>query len=273
MFVKEIPKISCLLVTAGGRFDLAKKSIYCYTKQTYRNKELVVLNEGPKSYQQDLQSYIDILDRDDIRTIWLNGEYTLGGLRNISVDLAEGDYWVQWDDDDFCMPHRLATQYSYMSKHPEAKVCYLTDQLHYFWDTQCLYWNNWKKWHSGGIKKHSLIPGTGMYKRGLNFRYPSSGEYCRAGEDTEFANDILYENKSNVLLLEDMGDMHCYSYHGNQVFDIEHHINVARMRSQNRDFVRKHKEKIIASIKFFKFEGSIKVMSREGLAFEYKGKR
>ncbi len=267
----NLPKISCLLVTAGGRFNLAQKSIICYTKQTYKNKELIILNEGPKLYQKELQSFVDSLGRNDIRTVWLNGKYSLGSLRNISVGIAEGDYFVQWDDDDFCLPHRLITQYSYLARFPEAKVCYLTDQLHYFWETKTLYWNHWKNWHSGnGLKKYSLIPGTGMFVRGLSFRYPSVGECCKAGEDTVFANEILSESSSNVVLLENMGHMHCYSFHGNQVYDIEHHMNIAQMRSQPVSFMLKNRDRIIDSINFFEFEGETKVMGRDGLAFTYQ---
>jgi len=274
MFVtKNLPKISCLLVTAGGRLPLVKKSIDCFARQTYSNKELVVLNEGPKNYQKDVQYYIDSLERKDIRTTWLNGvgEYTLGGLRNISISLADGDYFVQWDDDDFCMPQRLASQYAFISKHPKAKVCYLSDQLHYFWSTTTLYWNNWKKFHSGnGLKRYSLIPGTGMFVRDIPWRYPSHGKNCKAGEDSVLSNRILNDNPENVVLLEGMGNMHCYSFHGSQVYDVEHHMNIARMRSNERNFMVKNRERIIDSIKFFNFEGNIKVMCREGLAFTYE---
>lgn len=268
--IKDFPKISCLLVTAAGRQKLAYKSIECYLRQTYPNKELLVINEGPSSYQKDLQLHIDNLDRPDIRTIWLNGKYTLGALRNISVYLCEGDYFVQWDDDDFCLPQRLASQYSFLSKNPKAIVCYLSDQLHYFWSTKTLYWNNWRRWHSGNLKKYSLIPGTGMYRKSqMIWRYPSCGDESVAGEDSVFANKILLDNSENVVLLENMGNMHCYTHHGNQVYDIEHHMNIARMRSQERIFLIKNRERIIDSLRYFQFPGPIKVMGREGLAFTY----
>jgi glycosyltransferase involved in cell wall biosynthesis len=269
---KSLPKISCLLVTANGRYNLAKKSIECYIAQTYQNKELIIVNEGNQGYQKQLQHYIDSLERKDIRPTWLNGlgQYTLGGLRNISIALADGDYFVQWDDDDFCLPQRLSTQYAFLAKNPKAKVCYLSDQLHFFWTTSALYWNNWKKFHSGnGLTRYSLIPGTGMFSRDIPWRYPSHGKNCRAGEDSVFSNKILDDNPENIVLLEGMGNMHCYTYHGNQVYDIEHHMNISRMRTNDRNFINKNRGRIEDSIKYFEFSGDIKVMCRDGVAFIY----
>lgn len=268
----NLPKICCLMVTANGRLSLAKKSILCFLDQTYPNKELLVVNEGSSSYQKDLQVFIDNLPSQNIKTFWLNGKYTLGSLRNISISLSDGEYFVQWDDDDFCMPQRLFCQFSFLKRNNKPKVCYLTDQLHYFWSTKTVYWNNWKNRHSGGLKKYSLIPGTGMFHRDIDFRYPSSGKKSSAGEDTVFAEQIIEQNENNIVLLENMGNMHCYSFHGNQVYDLEHHMSISRKRSCSMDFILKQKDRIIDSLNYFKFADSIKVMSYEGLAFIYEAK-
>src|SRR4051812_40955970 len=110
------PKISCLLVAAAGRFDCFRRSVKCYLDQTYPNRELVIVNEGPREYQDQIADHLS--GRADVRFVFLNGEYTLGALRNISVALSRGDLFVQWDDDDFNAPARLAVQYAYLKKHP-----------------------------------------------------------------------------------------------------------------------------------------------------------
>lgn len=271
MFSKT-PKISCLMVTAADRFHLVRRSIDCYIYQTYPCRELIIVNEGPKTYQHQIQKYIDSLRRPDIKCCWLDGmgSYTLGALRNISLHLASGDIVVQWDDDDFSMPQRLATQYSFLARHPKAKVCYLTDQLHYYFQANTLYWDSWKKFHSGGTKKFALIPGTLMAHRDLDIRYPSSGKCSRAGEDSVFSDILIRKDEQSVVLLEEMGFMHMYTHHGfNQVYDIEHHIHISRMRSNNREFMLKHRDRIMSSIEFFKLDGPVKVMGQDGLAFIY----
>jgi len=271
----KLPLISCLLVTAKDRFHLAKQSIECYVAQTYPKRELVILNEGPKAYQDQISRYVKSLNRSDIRCVWLDGvgDYTLGGLRNISMALAQGEIFVQWDDDDFCMPQRLSTQYAFMARHPTAKVCYLTDQLHYYFDTSTLYWDSWRKYHSGnGRKKYSLIPGTIMARKDIGVRYPSHGTKCKAGEDTVFAERLLDKHQGNVILMEDTGCMHMYTFHGsNQVYDVEHHSHISLMRSHNKEHMLRHRSRIVDSIQFFKLPLPVKVMARDGLAFVYGG--
>jgi len=268
---QQFPMISCLLVTAKGRFHLAKRSIDFYVAQTYENRELVIVNEGPRAYQLRIEEYVKTLNRPDIRFVWLNGSYTLGALRNISMAVAQGELFVQWDDDDFCMPQRIATQYAFLARHPEAKVCYLSDQLHYFFQDNTLYWDNWKKYHSGGgAKRYSLIPGTIMAYKNVGVRYPSSGIYCRAGEDSILAERLLMKESESVILLEGAGYMHMYTHHGcNQVYNIDHHSNISQSRGNNRDFIIKHRPIIIESINYFKLDGVVQVMSSEGLVFTY----
>jgi glycosyltransferase involved in cell wall biosynthesis len=102
------PKISCLMVTANGRFETFIRAARCYADQTYPNRELVVVNEGTKEYQRQIAEHL--AGRDDVRLIFLDGKYTLGGLRNIAIRLCQGPLFCQWDDDDFNSPERLALQ-------------------------------------------------------------------------------------------------------------------------------------------------------------------
>lgn len=265
----KLPKISCLLVTAPGRFDYFKKSVWCYVNQTYSNKQLVIVNEGPEEYQKQIADHVDGMD--DVKLVFLNGYYTLGALRNISMALCDGELWVQWDDDDFNTPERLSVQYSFLSRKPKAKACFLSDQLHYYFPTKELYWEHWLKFQSSGMKKFGLIPGTCMAYRNIQARYPSAGTHCSAGEDSIFASRILDQDDSCIELLDGYGCMQVYSYHGKNVWDIEHHTNISKCRSMSVDHMIKNKERICHTIQYLGFEGEIKVMGREGLAFTYRG--
>lgn len=271
MILAEQPlKISCLTVTACGRFETLKKSIDCYANQTYVNRELVVINEGTKQYQEEIRQYL--AGRSDVKYVFLDGKYTLGGLRNIAIRMCAGEVFCQWDDDDFNSPDRLAIQYYYLSKHPTAKICYLSDQLHYYFNTQQLYWESWGNYHSGGILKYSLIPGTIMaYKKDFDYRYPSSGEHSRAGEDTVLAYKIC-EN-DNVVLASGLGHSMVYTYHGKNVWDLDHHLNLSSQRAMPISFMLQNKEKICRTIESVDLTTPIKVMGREGLAFIYEGNK
>lgn len=266
---QSLPKISCLLVTANGRLEYFKRSFHCYLEQTYPNRELVIVNEFSKEYQENIRSIVG--DRTDVRFVFLDGKYTLGALRNISMALCHGDVFVQWDDDDFNMPERLMTQYSYLAKHPEARVCYLTDQLHYYFPTQELYWENWERFLSGNIQEFSLIPGTLMaYKKGFSARYPSAGTFASAGEDSILAHDLCEQGK--VILLRDKGYLHVYSYHGKNVWDIEHHRVISKHRSVSSSHMLKNRNKINQTLKHLKLADKINIFGSDGVAYLYEEK-
>lgn len=258
------------MVTSAGRLDCFKRSLNCYRDQLYSNRELVIVNDGPADYQKEIAE--QVAGSPDVRLVFLKGgKYTLGALRNISMAVCQGDIWVQWDDDDFNTPERLSVQYSFLSRKPQAKICYLTDQLHYYFPTRELYWEHWMKFQSSGYKRYGLIPGTGMARRGVQARYPSAGQHAASGEDSVFACWLLDQNEQYVELLDGRGYMQVYSYHGKNVWNLHHHAEISRCRSMSVDHMRQHRERICETIEYMKFEGGIKVMGREGLAFTHKG--
>jgi glycosyltransferase involved in cell wall biosynthesis len=265
---QDLPLISCLLVTARDRLDLFERSLCFYANQTYPNRELVVVNEGPPAYQQRLRDVMGIHGDLRAKCVFLNGEYTLGALRNISMLLCNGDYWVQWDDDDFNVPERLAVQFSFLQKHPEAKICYLSDQLHYYFNRKELYWDNWLHYHSGNMKRWALIPGTGMARRDkIDVRYPSAGAFSRTGEDSVLSGTLLDQDEKNVVLLGGMGYLQCYTYHGKNVWDEEHHKKISDLRAMPIKYLIDNEDRIRKTIEYFDLEGPVKVMGRDGEAF------
>jgi glycosyltransferase involved in cell wall biosynthesis len=268
----KLPKISCLLVTADGRLETFRRSYQCYLDQTYPNRELVIVNEGPASYQNEISQIVD--GRPDVKKHFFlvkKGDYTLGGLRNISVALCTGDLWMQWDDDDFNAPERIATQYSFLAKNKQASVCFLGDQLHYYYSNNHLYWDNWKWYDGGNQDKYSLIPGTIMaYKKGFQYKYPSSGSFARAAEDSVLTNQYSDEKPNEIVILSEFGYLHIYSFHGTNVWDEEHHLQISKRRSVCVDYMIKNRDRICRTLKYMKFPGEVQVMGREGLAFVWE---
>lgn len=259
------------MVTAADRFEYVQRSIRCYIDQKYPNKELIIVNEGPTEYQNKIDLHVRNLNRTDIRCLWLNGLYTLGALRNISIGIADGEYFCQWDDDDFCLPFRLTSQYSFLSQHPNALACFFCDQLQYFFQTRELYWSDWKLYCNGGNIKYSLIPGTIFAKIDLGIKYPSDGNYSRSGEDSVLSDSLIERDINSVVTLPG-GVLHAYTHHGNNVYDIEHHKNIVNSRSNHYEFMIKNRSLITKALNYYEFSEEIRVMSREGLAFIYRAK-
>lgn len=263
MLTTKLPKISCLLVTAKGRFDYFQRSYRCYIEQTYPNRELVIVNEGPVEYQQQIAEHVK--GRSDIRLIFLDGKYTLGTLRNISIAVSQGEIFVQWDDDDFNMPERLFRQYHWLAS-SQKKACFLSSQLQYFFPTQELYLTNWAKYGGGnGQMKFSLIPGTIMaYKDGFEFFYPSRTH----GEDSILATEIC--DTHQATLLAGAAHLNVYSFHGKNVYDVNHHRYISQCRSCYAAEVFEMKREIIEALDYFNFAPEVKVVGRDGQAFLYQ---
>ncbi len=102
------PLVSCLMVTRN-RTRLARRALKCFAKQTWTPKELVVVDDGSEDYEPILAPF---RDRFPIRYHRLKADPSrrLGALRNVALDLANGAYCAQWDDDDWYHPRRLTAQ-------------------------------------------------------------------------------------------------------------------------------------------------------------------
>lgn len=219
---KNDPKVSCCMVTYN-RFELAKMSIQCYLNQTYENKELIIVTDGPISYQNELKDYIDSLKRKDILLKCFKRRKTLGKLRNISLDNCNGELYCQWDDDDLNHPDRIAVQVKYMIDN-NAGASFMEDQLHYYWNGGELYWEHWQ--HKNCEEHYNWIPGTIIMKLG-KIRYPEKGEESKRGEDVVLRTD-LWNSNTKVVSLKGLGYLNVYSFHGNKclhenTFNESHH--------------------------------------------------
>lgn len=264
IFDDPLPKISCLTVTAKGRFAMLEKSVQCYLNQTYSNKELIIVSDGDSEYQSKIK---DSFSRNDIKLIFLKGKYSLGSLRNISIACCEGDLFVQWDDDDFNMPERLAVQFHHLKNNSQCKVSFLSDQLHYYISNSQIYWEDWKKFHNGGVTKYSLIPGTIMaWSDKFSYRYPNA----KLGEDSFISDLFCKSNESEICLLSGYGYLQVYSFHGQNAWDIDHHLDISKCRSKYVQEILPYQKQICGVLDYLKFNGTVSVCGRDGLAFTHE---
>jgi glycosyltransferase involved in cell wall biosynthesis len=105
------PLISCLMVSRGNLFP-ARFAVECYQRQTYEERELVIVCAQPDSA---LAAWIAKLGDPSIRYIETQPA-VLGALRNISVAAARGELLCTWDDDDLYHSRRLELQSTILEK-------------------------------------------------------------------------------------------------------------------------------------------------------------
>src|SRR6187399_197150 len=110
--MKKLPLISCLCITRN-KIPLLKRAIHCFRNQTYPNKELILVFEDNDN---DTKSFVKRLKDKNISIYEIPStpKLSLGELRNISIHKCKGEYFCQWDADDWYHNRRLETQIDYI---------------------------------------------------------------------------------------------------------------------------------------------------------------
>jgi glycosyltransferase involved in cell wall biosynthesis len=200
----ELPRVSCLMVTAN-RKNLAKRAVSCFQNQTYPNKELVVIDDG----NEDYTTIFEGIPASDIKYIRLkkSADAVLGTLRNRALDEAEGDYLIQWDDDDWYHPERIAIQAKKLSEGYDA--CCLSSSLMHLSEKEHL-----KLPFIGRLPDG--IPGSIMHVKNNSIRYP---EYRKA-EDTVYLKE--WKKLKYCKLPDEFSYLFIRCYHGNNTWEVDH---------------------------------------------------
>jgi glycosyltransferase involved in cell wall biosynthesis len=207
-----LPLISCLMVTKG-RGGLLKFAIDGFARQTYPNRELVVVCDSPALPQDDpLERAIRDAACPNIRLIRVEaasrsgaqpGGLTLGELRNIAVDRAAGRYVCQWDDDDLYDPCRLEMQQRVLAA-AGAQACLLGRWMIWWPAENRLAVSCERDWEGSLLCERATMP-----------RYPA----LRRGEDTPVVEHL---RRSARVVRMDLPRLYTYVVHGGNTFTAPH---------------------------------------------------
>ncbi|MDZ7659814.1 glycosyltransferase family A protein [Fodinibius sp.] len=211
------PKVSCLTVTAD-RKHLMKRAVQCFQNQTYENRELVIIDDG----EQDLGDILTDLPADQVKYVKLEKkpENTLGKLRNRSLDEANGDFLVQWDDDDWYHPERISIQAQTLMAGYDA--CCLSGALMHL-DEEPYMHHPYVGYLPDGI------PGSIMHRSDADIRYP----HTRRAEDTVYLNEWM--EKRYLQLPDNYSHLFIRCYHGNNTWEKDHFLR--RIRNNPKDAI------------------------------------
>lgn len=111
------PKVTVLMpVYNGGRF--LREAVDSILKQTYRNFEFIVINDGSTDNTCDiLRTYSD-------SRLFVFEQKNLGIIASLNkgIKLSQGEYIARMDADDISEPDRLAKQVEFLDNHPAIGV-------------------------------------------------------------------------------------------------------------------------------------------------------
>ena len=203
-----------------SRLPLLERAVGDFAAQSHADAELVIVHDGGAEFDAHVHALARRHAAHRIRVHAAKPGLNLGALRNLSVQLAQGDLVCQWDDDDRHHPQRLALQ-SDALRAQAADFCFLADQLHWFAAAGELYWDDWN------IEPYPMnfVHGTLL---GRKAAMPAYAGLAR-GEDTALLHEILRAGR-RIAQLRDRGWAYVYVYHGGNVFDAAHHAAISRLK-------------------------------------------
>lgn len=115
-------KLSALVPVCKTDRRIFKECIDSILNQTFRDFELVVLNDDPKDFQDN---YKELLDgyKDSRIKYYTNGD-NLGSSASMNklLQLAQGEYIAICDSDDISTPDRFIKQVTFLDEHKEIDV-------------------------------------------------------------------------------------------------------------------------------------------------------
>jgi hypothetical protein len=207
-YSEATPLVTAVMITGmhQARYSLAKIAINCFKHQTYPNKELLIINHGGES----------LSDPDNrVREIRVKkARYdTVGDLRNMGLQNANGEYLISWDDDDWHHPKRIEIQ---MDSRDKNSAVLLKNRIHYSFKNGCALY---QKTPEGACA-------TILHPKGVNFRYPS----LRRGSDKAFVSKF-----ENCITVENDPGLYIRFYHGLNLWSARHIMGpFAAPNKQNR---------------------------------------
>ena len=223
------------MVTMRARLELFKRSVAAYCAQTYDNKELVVVTDGPRDAVRPLAAYVDALVRTDIRFVHEERSRSLGALRNLSCEAASGAYFCQWDDDDIYHPRRLEEQFGAL-KQQAAACLYLEDTMQFIVASRRLYWLNWRATEA---RAH---PGTLLCARSAMIAYPEEGESAEFNHDLVVCLEL--QKRSGFATLAKQPYLYVYVTHDLNKYPREHHEMLAEQLAISKGLLMRREQEL-----------------------------
>ena len=168
---RNAEKVSAILVLdQQPRVRLARVAVESFMRQTYTERQLVIVNGSGEK--------VTTREHPMITEVEVMAGPTIGALRNVGIEKADGSLCVIWDDDNWSHPHRLAFQMAY--RVPNA-CCVLR------FETRCDVLRSFVV----PIANTNGVPGTIMWPKG-DARFSETPD---AREDVEFFEKNFGDNR------------------------------------------------------------------------------
>jgi glycosyltransferase involved in cell wall biosynthesis len=164
-------------VTRNKPAKLAR-AVRCFTQQQYMNKELVLVYEDDDDGTHELVISGGLDPHSRAIRVPASPKLTLGALRNLAIREARGEYFCQWDDDDWYHEDRVGRQVEAVIG-SRREACLLTNWLIFDEVERRAYFSHFRLWEGSILCRRDVA---------LNeVRYPSIAR----NEDNVFTTELI----------------------------------------------------------------------------------
>lgn len=117
--------ISCVITTYKRPTYILKRAIDSIVNQTYKNIELIIVNDAPQEYQlgEDIKTLLEEYKSIPVNYIVHSKNMGACQARNTGIKNARGKFIAFLDDDDEWLPEKIEEQYS-LIKDTEIALVY-----------------------------------------------------------------------------------------------------------------------------------------------------
>ena len=159
-----------VIIPVYNRFELAKEAVASVLGQTYRDLELIIVDDG----SIDMTSLLPTYYNDDLRVKYIKIKHSgmPGFVRNQGVDIAQGKYIAFLDSDDLWVSSKLEKQIKYFEKNPSCKIVHTRE--------------NW-------IRNGKTISQSGFNHKRFGNMFSDALEKCIIGPSTVIIEKKLYK--------------------------------------------------------------------------------
>lgn len=100
------PRFVTAICPTTGRGELIGVAISSFLSQTYKDSELLIVDDGVEPLKLE--------PHPRIRYVHIDTVHDIGTKRNLCCDMARGEVIFHWDSDDYSVPTRMVRQLSYI---------------------------------------------------------------------------------------------------------------------------------------------------------------
>ena len=113
-----------VIISSYNRYDSLKVAIDSLKNQTYKNLEIIVIDDGSSDirYKNKIQG-IEIINLENKNSRKVLGFPSCGYVRNFGFRKAKGKYIAILDDDDYFLPNKIKTQVKILNEKKLLACC------------------------------------------------------------------------------------------------------------------------------------------------------